>query len=88
MSRIILSDRGSFLGKSGEQFRVTRKDEPGCSSPHARWSRSSSWAQGYPSPPMPSRWQTSLSPVSRILTKSEAILTIAGRGRREIASRI
>ncbi len=28
MSRIILSDRGSFLGKSGEQFRVTRKDEP------------------------------------------------------------
>ena len=28
MSRIILSDRGSFLGKSGEQFRITRKDEP------------------------------------------------------------
>ncbi|HOT06799.1 MAG TPA: CRISPR-associated endonuclease Cas1 [Methanotrichaceae archaeon] len=28
MSRIILSDRGTFLGKSGEQFRVTRKDEP------------------------------------------------------------
>ncbi|OPY55377.1 MAG: hypothetical protein A4E49_00444 [Methanosaeta sp. PtaU1.Bin112] len=27
MSRIILSDRGSFLGKSGEQFRITRKDE-------------------------------------------------------------
>ncbi len=28
MSRIILSDRGSFLGKSGEQFRITRKDGP------------------------------------------------------------
>jgi len=28
MPRIILSERGSFLGKSGEQFRVTRKDEP------------------------------------------------------------
>lgn len=28
MSRIILSDRGSFLGKSGEQFRITRKEEP------------------------------------------------------------
>ncbi|MCX6718930.1 MAG: CRISPR-associated endonuclease Cas1, partial [Candidatus Taylorbacteria bacterium] len=28
VSRIILSDRGSFLGKSGEQFRITRKDEP------------------------------------------------------------
>lgn len=28
MSRIILTDRGSFLGKSGEQFRITRKDEP------------------------------------------------------------
>jgi CRISP-associated protein Cas1 len=28
MTRIILSDRGSFLGKSGEQFRISRKDEP------------------------------------------------------------
>jgi len=28
MSRIILTDRGSFLGKSGEQFRISRKDEP------------------------------------------------------------
>jgi len=28
MSRIILTDRGSFLGKSGEQFRIARKDEP------------------------------------------------------------
>jgi CRISP-associated protein Cas1 len=28
MPRIILSERGSFLGKSGEQFRITRKDEP------------------------------------------------------------
>jgi hypothetical protein len=26
--RIILSERGSFLGKSGELFRITRKDEP------------------------------------------------------------
>ena len=26
MSRIILTDRGSFLGKSGEQFRISRKD--------------------------------------------------------------
>jgi len=28
MPRIILSDRGTFLGKTGEQFRVLRKDEP------------------------------------------------------------
>ncbi|MBN1234511.1 MAG: CRISPR-associated endonuclease Cas1 [Methanotrichaceae archaeon] len=28
MPRIILSERGSFLGKSGEQFRITRKDAP------------------------------------------------------------
>jgi CRISPR-associated protein Cas1 len=28
MSRIILSDRGTFLGKSSEQFRITRKDLP------------------------------------------------------------
>jgi CRISPR-associated protein Cas1 len=28
MSRIILTDRGSFLGKSGEQFRITKKDGP------------------------------------------------------------
>jgi CRISPR-associated protein Cas1 len=28
MSRLILSDRGSFLGRSGEQFRVSRRDEP------------------------------------------------------------
>jgi hypothetical protein len=28
MSRIILSDRGSFLGKSGEQFHIIRKDWP------------------------------------------------------------
>jgi len=28
MYRIILSDRGTFLGKSSEQFRITRKDLP------------------------------------------------------------
>jgi len=28
MPRIILYERGSFLGKSGEQFRIIRKDEP------------------------------------------------------------
>jgi len=28
MSRIILSDRGTFLGKSSEQFRISRKDLP------------------------------------------------------------
>jgi CRISPR-associated protein Cas1 len=28
MSRIIISDRGAFLGKSSEQFRITRKDGP------------------------------------------------------------
>ncbi|MCX8207637.1 MAG: CRISPR-associated endonuclease Cas1 [Methanothrix sp.] len=28
MPRIILSDRGTFLGKTGEQFRVLRRDEP------------------------------------------------------------
>jgi len=28
MSRIILTDRGSYLGKTGEQFRISRKDEP------------------------------------------------------------
>lgn len=28
MTRIILSDRGAFLGKSGEQFRISRKDDP------------------------------------------------------------
>lgn len=28
MTRIILSDRGTFLGKSGEQFRISRKDQP------------------------------------------------------------
>jgi hypothetical protein len=27
MTHIILSERGSFLGKSSEQFRVSRKDE-------------------------------------------------------------
>lgn len=27
MTRIILSERGSFLGKSGEQFRISRKEE-------------------------------------------------------------
>lgn len=28
MPRIILSDRGTFLGKTGEQFKVLRRDEP------------------------------------------------------------
>jgi CRISPR-associated protein Cas1 len=28
MPRIILSDRGTFLGKTGEQFRVLRRDRP------------------------------------------------------------
>ena len=27
MPRIILSEHGAFLSKSGEQFRITRKDE-------------------------------------------------------------
>ena len=33
MTRIILSERGTFLGKSGEQFRISRKDEPDVLSP-------------------------------------------------------
>ncbi|MFB3765495.1 MAG: CRISPR-associated endonuclease Cas1, partial [Methanotrichaceae archaeon] len=28
MSRIILTDRSSFLGKSGGQFRISRKEGP------------------------------------------------------------
>jgi CRISPR/Cas system-associated endonuclease Cas1 len=33
MTRIILSDRGTYLGKSGDQFRISRKDEPDVLSP-------------------------------------------------------